>query len=297
MAKKVKDILLKLMNVVSVLIIVISIGALLTVVLTKPGQAPNFFGYSFFRVMTGSMEPAIPTNSLIVVKRTPAAELSEGDVITFYSRDPSLMGEPNTHRIISIEESQGKRIFHTKGDANNMADVYPTKEEDLIGRVVYSSYGLGSFVRLISNPLIFVPLILVPLAIMLIRSIVDSVSAAKKLAKEEEEKAVREALAALREKKAAEQNQDTDIAKAEASNAAEAEKRATADERAKTEEKTTSEEITTQPLYVATETQPEVRRVQTIMPEMNRAKWQERYGVRQKSYKRKQIQRGKWNRR
>ena len=92
--------------------------------------------------------------------------------------------------------------------------------------------------------------------------------------------------------------------KAESSgDTAEAEKPATADERAKTEEKTTteerttSEEITTRPLYVATETQPEVRMVQMTMPEMNRAKWQERYGVRQKSYKRKQIQRGKWNRR
>lgn len=296
MAKTVKNILLKLMNVVSVLIIVISIGALLTVVLTKPGQAPNFFGYSFFRVMTGSMEPAIPTNSLIVVKRTPAAELSEGDVITFYSQDPSLMGEPNTHRIVRFEEQQGKRLIYTKGDANNMADIYPTKEEDLIGKVVYSSLRIGNFVRLISNPLIFVPLILVPLAIMLIRSIVDSVSAAKKLAKEEEEKAVREALAALREKKAAEQNKEADVAQAEFSNTAEEEKPRTAEERTKTEE-TTSEERTTQPLYVVAETQPEVRRVQMTMPEMNRARWQERYGVRQKSYKRNQIQRGKWNRR
>ena len=297
MAKKVKNILLKLMNVVSVLIIVISIGALLTVVLTKPGQAPNFFGYSLFRVMTGSMEPTIHTNSLIVVKRTPAEELSEGDVITFYSQDPSLNGEPNTHRIVRFEEQQGKRLIYTRGDANNIDDRYPTQDEDVIGKVIYTSAKLGTFVRLISKPLIFVPLILVPLAIMLIRSIVDSVSAAKKLAKEEEEKAVREALAALREKKASEQNQDTDIAKAEASNTAEAEKRATADERAKTEEKTTSEKLTTQPLYVATETQPEVRRVQMTMPEMNRAKWQERYGVRQKSYKRNQIQKGKWNRR
>ena len=296
MAKTVKNILLKLMNVVSVLIIVISIGALLTVVLTKPGQAPNFFGYSFFRVMTGSMEPAIPTNSLIVVKRTPAAELSEGDVITFYSQDPSLMGEPNTHRIVRFEEQQGKRLIYTKGDANNMADIYPTKEEDLIGKVVYSSLRIGNFVRLISNPLIFVPLILVPLAIMLIRSMIDSVSAAKKLAKEEEEKAVREALAALREKKAAEQNKEADVAQAEFLNTAEEEKPRTAEERTKTEE-TTSEERTTQPLFVATETQPEVRRVQMTMPGMNRAKWQERYGVRQKSYKRNQIQKGKWNRR
>ena len=241
MAKTVKDILLKLMNVVSVLIIVISIGALLTVVLTKPGQAPNFFGYSFFRVMTGSMEPAIPTNSLIVVKRTPAAELSEGDVITFYSRDPSLMGEPNTHRILRFEEENGKRLIITKGDANNVEDRYPTQEEDLIGKVTYNSMFMGKLVRLISNPLVFIPLIMIPLVILLIRNIYDGIVAAKQLAKEEEEAAVREALAALREKKKseseAEESETTDQEKLEL----EAEKDGTTDQE-KSEQKTEAEE-------------------------------------------------------
>ena len=205
MASKVKNVLLKLMNVLSVLIIIASVMALLTVVMAKPGQAPNFFGYSLFRVMTGSMEPTIPTNSLIVVKRVPASELVTDDVITFYSRDPSLMGEPNTHRIIRIEEGEGGRTFTTKGDANNIEDKYQTKEEDLIGKVVYSSKGFGTLVRLISNPLIFIPLIVVPLVIMLIRNVYDGIKAAKQLAKEEEEAAVREALAQLREKKKAAQ--------------------------------------------------------------------------------------------
>ena len=134
-----RNVLLKLLNVISVLIIIASVAALLTVVLAKPGQAPNFFGYSLFRVMTGSMEPTIPTNSLIVVKRTPAENLAEGDVITFYSRDPSLLGEPNTHRIVRFEEDGGKRQIYTKGDANNIEDRYPAKDEDVIGKVIYSS--------------------------------------------------------------------------------------------------------------------------------------------------------------
>ena len=211
-----RNIVLKVMNVISVFIIVCSVLALLTVVLAKPGEAPNFFGFSLFRVMTGSMEPTVPTNSLIVVKRVPAKDLEVGDVITFYSRDPSLMGEPNTHRIIRFEEDGGKRYVYTKGDANNIEDRYPTYEEDLIGRVVFSSLGLGKFVRLISNPIIFIPLIIVPLVIMLGRSIYDSVTAAKKLAKEEEEAAVREALAELREKRKAEKEaEDQKVEEAE----------------------------------------------------------------------------------
>lgn len=202
-----RKVLLNLMNALSVFIIVCSIAALLTVVMTKPGQAPNFFGYSLFRVMTGSMEPTIPTNSLILVKRVTVNELKEGDVITFYSRDPSLLGEPNTHRIIRFEEDAGKKYIYTKGDANNIEDRYPTHEEDLIGKVIHSSLGLGKFIRLISNPVIFIPLILIPLVLMLGRSIYDSVVAAKKLAREEEEAAVREALAELRAKRAQQADQ------------------------------------------------------------------------------------------
>ncbi|MBR4733441.1 MAG: signal peptidase I [Lachnospiraceae bacterium] len=203
MGKRIKDILLKLMNVVSILVIVVSVLALLSVVMAKPGEAPNFFGYSLFRVMTGSMEPTISTNSLIVVKRVEAQELAIGDVITFYSRDPSLLGEPNTHRIIRFEEDEGRQLIITKGDANNIEDRFPTRAEDLIGKVVFSSLFLGRLVKLISNPLVFIPLILIPLVVMLLRSVFDGISAAKKLVKEEEEAAVREALAALREKKAA----------------------------------------------------------------------------------------------
>jgi len=196
-----KKILLKFLNVISILLIVCSLGVLLTVVMTKSGEAPNIMGYYLFRVMTGSMEPTIPTDSLIVVKETDPAKLGVGDVISFYSNDPSLMGAVNTHRIIALEENEGSFFFTTKGDANNVEDRYTTRGEDVVGKVVYSSYGLGKFIRLISNPLLFIPLIIVPLAIMLIHSVYESVKVARQLAKEEEEAAVREAIEAIRNKK------------------------------------------------------------------------------------------------
>ena len=51
-----------------------------------------------------------------------------------------------------------------------------------------------------SNPLIFVPIILVPLAIILITNLVKTVSYARKIAKDEEEAAVKEAIQYIREK-------------------------------------------------------------------------------------------------
>ena len=343
MRKSIKNILLKLMNVVSVLIILASIVALLKVVLAKPGEAPNFFGYSLFRVMTGSMEPTIPTNSLIVVQRTDTQQLVEGDIITFYSRDPSLMGEPNTHRIVRFEQDGEKRLIYTKGDANNIEDHYAAHEEDVIGRVVYSSEKIGNFVRFVSNPVVFIPLIVIPLAIMLLRSLYDGIVAAKNLAKEEEEAAVREALAELREKRKSaglESTSDADldageessgigstggvITEGEPTNTDQVLKQTSTlssksseskpDQRIvnsggcdhKTTDQVNEAKISTgEKQITANETQFNTdnskRSVSMDMGERvvtvnDQRQWKERYGVRQRSQKRKQLHGGKWNR-
>lgn len=201
MWKRIRRVLVNLVSLVSVCLIIASVFVLLKVITTKQGEAPSIFGYSLFRVVTGSMEPQIPVDSLILVKREEASTLQVGDVISFYSRDPSLLGEVNTHRIVEIHENEGSLSFTTKGDANNIVDRYDTREEDLLGKVVFSSASIGKFVRLLSNPLVFFPFIILPLAILIIKNIIDSVKTAKALVREEEEAAVREAIQAIREKK------------------------------------------------------------------------------------------------
>ena len=206
-----KKILIKAINILSILIIVCAVATLMVVVLTPKGQVPNLFGYSFFRVMTGSMEPEIPVNSMIVVEKVDSRELEIGDVISFFSRDPSLYGEVNTHRILEIQEQDGELVFLTKGDANNVSDQYLTLEEDIIGRVVWVSLFIGKLVRLASNPLFFIPCIMIPLVVLLGRNLWESIKLAKQLAREEEEKAVREAIEEIRKRKAEEKRQSDGI--------------------------------------------------------------------------------------
>jgi signal peptidase I len=158
-------------------------------------------GYSLFSVATGSMEPTIESNSLILVKQVEPEELMVGDIISFYSKDPSLDGAVNTHRIVAIEQDDEHYYFTTKGDANNVNDQYTTMEDDLVGKVIKYSYKAGVAVHLLSNPLIFIPIIIVPLAIMLIANLCQTVKLAKQIAKEEEEKAVKEALETIKKKK------------------------------------------------------------------------------------------------
>ena len=75
------------------------------------------------------------------------------------------------------------------------------EEKYLIGKVVYASKLLGKLSRLVSNPIVFLPVILIPLAVILISNLVNTLVLAKKIAREEEETAVREAIKEIREKK------------------------------------------------------------------------------------------------
>ena len=193
-----KKIVLNIINGVSVIIIAAAVLVLLTVVLTKSGDVPNILGYSVFRVMTGSMEPAIETDSLIVVKSVEASEIKIGDVISFFSQDPAHGGAVNTHRVTAIEQNGEEWNFVTKGDANQLEDKYVTSSKDLIGKVVYVSHVRGIIVHLLSNPLIFIPVIVLPMFVILVYNLACTIRVTRNIVKEEEEAAVREAVGAIR---------------------------------------------------------------------------------------------------
>lgn len=194
----------KLFNAAAIGLILVSVFVLLSVVLTPAGQVPQVLGYSVFRVMTGSMEPEIREDSLLVVKKTPPEDIAPGDVISFFSPDPMLEGAVNTHRVVRIEKENGRIQFITKGDANVIEDTYPTDASALVGRVVFQSYGLGKTVSLLSNPLVFGIIILLPLLVILLMNLYRAVRIAADIAKKEEEEAVRKALEEIKAKRDAE---------------------------------------------------------------------------------------------
>ena len=194
----------KLFNAAAIALILVSVFVLLSVVLTPAGQVPQVLGYSVFRVMTGSMEPEIREDSLLVVKKTPPEDIVPGDVISFFSPDPMLEGAVNTHRVVRIEKENGRTQFITKGDANVIEDTYPVDASALVGRAVFKSYGLGKAVSLLSNPLVFGIIILLPLLVILRMNLYRAVRIAADIAKKEEEEAVRKALEEIKAKQNAE---------------------------------------------------------------------------------------------
>jgi signal peptidase len=88
-------------------------------------------GFKPMAVLSGSMEPAYATGSVVFVDTNASAEsVAVGDVITY-----TLSGGTTvvTHRVIAIDKGQG--LFTTKGDANDTEDG-PVPFSSFVGRTV-----------------------------------------------------------------------------------------------------------------------------------------------------------------
>lgn len=109
-----------------------------TMVLTR-GYV-NCFGYSMFRVVTGSMEPTMPVGTAVINKSVDINDIEPGDIICFRSRESSHFGVIVTHRVVSKQtDSTGEVLLETRGDANIVSDVYFVSKTNLIGRVIWFS--------------------------------------------------------------------------------------------------------------------------------------------------------------
>lgn len=102
---------------------------------------PMPFGIGSAVVLSGSMEPELSVNDLIIVRET--GDYEQNDVIVF--EDKSIMV---VHRIIDIN---GDEIV-TKGDANNVADE-PITMNRIRGEVIAAIPGAGTIVEAIRSPI------------------------------------------------------------------------------------------------------------------------------------------------
>ncbi len=108
-------------------------------------------GVQVFTVLSGSMEPAYHTGSLIYVKEVEYTELKTGDVITFMLDEETVA----THRIAGVvpdEETPEVLRFRTKGDANDAEDGKLVHYRNIIGTPVFTIPYLGYVASFIQNP-------------------------------------------------------------------------------------------------------------------------------------------------
>lgn len=132
--KEKKTVLRLIKDIVAYAAIGLILLAMLFVLISKAtNKVPFVFGNSVAWVMTDSMEPVIPEQSYIQIRKIEAKNVKVGDVIMFVSDDPALKGGNNTHRVVEIIGDNEE--FVTKGEKANANDSYKVKAANV--RAVY----------------------------------------------------------------------------------------------------------------------------------------------------------------
>ena len=117
-------------------------------------------------VKSGSMEPAIRTGSIVIIKAEPTYHV--GDIITFGLDTKTQI--PTTHRIVAISTDPSP-IYSTKGDANDASDPSNTRFGDIHGKVITAIPYLGFILDFARKPLGFGLLVGVPATLIILEEL------------------------------------------------------------------------------------------------------------------------------
>lgn len=90
----------------------------------------GLFGVRPYVVSGYSMKPTFVAGDLVIITRVDPADVQVGDVIQFRRANSYIV-----HRVIEIREENGRRVFITQGDNNNVADE-PVPQEIVEGKVI-----------------------------------------------------------------------------------------------------------------------------------------------------------------
>ena len=157
-AKKIWNIFMKIVTVI------IAFISIIIVVQKVTNNKESFFGYRIFRVQTGSMIPKYQIGDVILVKAKDIDKIKVGDDVTYLGKEGIVKGMLITHRVKSIEEIDGQKVFHTQGIANNLED--PIVYGDQINGVVqFKMFFLTLICRMLNNKYIFYFCGILPLTI------------------------------------------------------------------------------------------------------------------------------------
>jgi signal peptidase I len=111
------------------------INILIVIILILVGLISGLFKYHLFAIGSNSMLPYFQRGDAVLIKKLSNDELNtieKGNVIAFYYNNQIIV-----HRVISIEENNGKYKIKTKGDNNDSIDAWTISEKDIYGKVEY----------------------------------------------------------------------------------------------------------------------------------------------------------------
>jgi signal peptidase I len=145
-------------------VVTIAVAVLLALVLALAAFSVlgPLVGWRVDAVVSGSMEPAIHTGSVVISRPVAAGEIATGDIIVFRA----LRGEAVTaHRVVAVTREPAPS-FVTKGDANDGPDPNPVAPGQVAGVVILELPYLFYLFALIRTPAGLALTVAVPLLIL-----------------------------------------------------------------------------------------------------------------------------------
>ncbi|MBU1093287.1 MAG: signal peptidase I [Firmicutes bacterium] len=157
-----------------------------------PEDSIKYTGFKVFTIVSGSMEPDIMINDVVIDVKVKQEDLQVGDIITFYTyllaNNGTYIKSEVTHYIVGIEDVDGETVYRTHGATeddipyDNWKDINgnPTNitYDDIIGRVKFVIPNVGVVIVFMQN--IFRNPIMVLLIVVNIAIIVTVVKVTKK---------------------------------------------------------------------------------------------------------------------
>lgn len=142
----------------------------------------SLFGFSLFRVVTPSMEPTMPVDTLLISQDVSISDIQVGDIVVFKSKMLEVRGSVVTHRVTQVLKStSGEIMLETKGDANQYPDGHNVTQADLIGRVIFHTEDGNFFsglVKMVTSPMGFFAAIVIPclvIGVIIMRGTISSI--------------------------------------------------------------------------------------------------------------------------
>lgn len=139
----------------------------------------NIGGFMMFRVVTGSMEPTIPVNALIITREVDISEIRVQDIVCFRTQETAIWGKIVTHRVVDLWQTEsGGILLATKGDANLVADGYFVDQSNFVGKVIWHTGDgsvLANIFSLFTNKIGFLGCIVLPILLLAAMILRDSV--------------------------------------------------------------------------------------------------------------------------
>jgi len=129
-----KTIFKKLMDLLFIVVVVLIVFYLLINIrgMGQKDYIPGLGPYKIMSVLSGSMSPTFNAGDVIVGKIINPHDLKQGDIITFRFENSLI-----THRVINGINKDGKLLFTTKGDNNNVEDLEPAGDEKIISKYLF----------------------------------------------------------------------------------------------------------------------------------------------------------------